>query len=102
LLVEWTKEEKKELPPRYGCYLIYEKANDSQLKDSSLPTDAYIVTYVIDGETFTDVCKGNKIKIFDLYYDKFGPGVIQKISWGYGKINPKIWGYKAKNNTKKK
>ncbi len=100
--MEWTKEEKKDLPSKYGCCLIYEKASDSQIKDPSLPTDAYIVKYVINGETFIDLCRGNRSKIFDLYYDKFGPGVVKKIDWGYGKVNPKLWGYKVSEVKKKR
>ena len=38
----------------------------------------------------------------DLYYDKFGAGVIQKIDWGYGRTNPKLWGYQAPQKKKRK
>jgi hypothetical protein len=101
-IVEWTKEEKKDLPPKYGCFLIYEKATDSQLKDPSSPTDAYIVQYVIDNQIFADLCRGKKVNIFDMYYDKFGPNVVKSIDWGYGKINPRLWGYKTPEVKKKR
>lgn len=100
--VEWTAEEKRDIPSRYGCEILLEKATLQQLKDPSFPLDAYIVTYIVKGETYTDLCRGSKVKIFDLYFDKFGHGSVQKIAWGYGKVSPKIWGYKAPEKKKRK
>ena len=40
--------------------------------------------------------------IFDLYFDKFGKGSLQGIDFGYGNINPSMWGYKVKEKKKKK
>jgi hypothetical protein len=37
-----------------------------------------------------------------MYYDKFGPGSVQKIEFGYGRVSPRIWGYKAPEGKKKK
>lgn len=99
----WTIQEKKELPSRYGCELIYENSSLEQAKDPSLPSDAYLVFYEIDGSERMDVCRGKRrVDIFDLYYDKFGPNVLKKITWGYGKKNPKLWGYKAPEPKKRK
>ena len=98
----WTKEERKELPSQYGCELIYERATSSQAKDTSLPSDAYIIVYRLNNETYMDVCRGTRVKIFDLYYDKFGPGSVQKITFGYGRTNPKLWGYKTPEKKKRK
>lgn len=91
--MSWTQEEKKNLPPNYGCQLIYEKATQEQIKDKNVPNDAYLVTYKVDDEVFVDVCRGKRVKIFDLYYDKFGPGSVLNIDFGYGSVNPKLWGY---------
>jgi hypothetical protein len=102
LKVEWTEEEKKDIPPRYGCEILLEKASIDQLKDSSFPSDAYIVTYHVNEKKYMDLCRGNRIRIFDLYYDKFGAGSIQKIDWGYGRVNPRLWGYKSAPKTKKR
>ena len=99
---QWSPEEKKNLPPKYGCSILLEKATLEQLKDPSWPLDAYIVKYKIDNTLHMDLCRGTRVKIFDLYYDKFGSGVIQEITWGYGKVNPKIWGYKSPEGGKKK
>jgi len=38
-------------------------------------------------------------QLFDLYYDKYGKGAVQKIGFGFGTVNPKLWGNK---NSKKK
>lgn len=98
----WTTEEKKDIPPKYGCELIYEKATQEQIKDTTVPNDAYIITYKVEDTTYSDVCRGTKVKIFDMYYDKFGPGSIISIDWGYGKTNPKLWNYKSPTSDKKK
>lgn len=100
--VEWTAEEKTSLPPRYGCQILVEKASLDQQKDTSFPSDAYLVFYIINDILNVDICRGTRVKIFDLYYDKFGPGVISKIDWGHGRVNPKLWGYKSPEKKKRK
>jgi hypothetical protein len=100
--VEWTAEEKKDIPSRYGCEILLEKATIQKLKDPLFPTDANIVTYIVEGETYTDLCRGSKVKIFDLYFDKFGHGAVQNIAWGYGKVSPLIWGYKVPEKKRRK
>ena len=101
-MAQWTPEEKKEIPSQYGCELLFERTTLQQIKDPSLPSDAYIVIYQVDGETYMDLCRGKRVNIFDMYYDKFGPGSVQKIDWGYGKVNPRLWGYKVSEGKKKK
>jgi len=90
-------------PSDYSCDILLEKTTIEQAKDSSFPNDGYLIWYVVDGETFIDLCRASKrVDIFDLYYDKYGPGAVQKIDFGYGRTNPKLWGYKAKESKKKK
>jgi hypothetical protein len=102
-MAEWSKEEKEKINSVYGCELIYENATYEQIKDVSLPNDAYLVYYELKGNTYVDVCRGRKrVDIFDLYYDKFGPDVIRKIDFGYGRTNPRLWGYKAPDSKKKR
>lgn len=101
-MTQWTPEEKKEIPSQYGCELLFERTTLQQIKDPSLPTDAHIVIYRVDNQTFMDLCRGKKVNIFDMYYDKFGPGSVQKIDWGYGRVNPRIWGYKVSEGKKRK
>ena len=103
VIVEWTKEEKDSLPPKYGCQILVENVTPEQAKDSSWPSDAYLVFYNVKGKNYIDLCRGSKrASIFDLYYDKFGPGALQKITWGYGKVNPRTWGYRAPEKKKRK
>jgi hypothetical protein len=99
----WTNEEKKNLPPSYGCQLILSNVSKEAANDPSLPLDAYNVTYYDSEKNLClDVCRGSRVRIFDLYYDKFGPGSVQKIDWGYGKVNPKLWGISEKKESKKR
>jgi hypothetical protein len=101
-MAQWTPEEKKEIPSQYGCEILFERTTLQQIKNPSLPSDAYIVIYRVNNETFMDLCRGTRVKIFDMYYDKFGPQSVQKIDWGYGRVNPRLWGYKASEGKKKK
>jgi hypothetical protein len=102
VILEWTQEEKLSIPPRYGCQILLENTTLEVAKDSSFPNDAYLIWYIIEGKNYLDLCRGTRSRIFDLYYDKFGPGVIQKIDFGYGRTNPKIWGYKSPDKKKRK
>ena len=100
--VEWTPEEKKDIPPRYGCEILIENGTVSQIKDPSFPNDAYIVWYTVNESSYMDLCRGTRVKIFDMYYDKFGPGAVKKIDWGYGRVSPRMWGYRAPEKKRRK
>jgi hypothetical protein len=102
VIVEWTQEEKLSIPPRYGCQILLENTTLEVAKDSSFPNDAYLIWYSVEGKTHIDLCRGTRSRIFDLYYDKFGSGAIQKIDFGYGRTNPKLWGYKQPDKKKRK
>ncbi len=97
----WSAEEKK-LVSTYGCQLIYEDATQEQLVDRKVPTDTMIVTYKTEEKVHRDLCRGSKINIFDLYYDKFGKGSLVSIDWGHGNIKPSQWGYKPPEKKRKK
>lgn len=101
-MAEKATEENTTNPATYGCEILLEKTTLQQVKDPSFPNDAKLIWYEIDGETYMDLCRGRNVKIFDMYYDKYGPGVVQKIDFGYGRVNPKIWGYKAPETKKRK
>lgn len=101
-MTQWTPEEKKETSSRYGCEILFERATLAQVKDPSLPSDAYLIFYRIENQTYMDLCRGKRVKVFDLYYDKFGPGSVQKIDFGYGRVSPRVWGYKTPDGKKKK
>ena len=99
---KWTEEDKKNLPNQYGCELIYDATTIDVARDYSLPSDSLLIHYKVNGEYFMDVCRGKKMAdVFDLYYDKFGPDVIQKIEYGYGRLRPNMWGYTPKEKKRK-
>lgn len=93
----WTKFEVDDLKLSYGTVMIKANCSLEDSKDSSLPIDSYVVTYKVDDSTYYDIVLSQKrVNIFDMYYDKFGPGALKSIEWTSGKINTKVW------NTKKK
>ena len=102
-MAEYSENQKLVLPHEYGCEILFERATMIQAKDSSLPNDAYLIWYDVDDETFMDVTRCRKrVDLFDFYYDKYGPGSVRKIDFGYGRVNPKLWGYKAPEKKKKR
>jgi hypothetical protein len=97
----WTKEEKELSKTLYGCEIVQEKCSRQELRNTELPNDTYIVSYHQNGKLFHDLVRGKRVKIFDMYWDKIRDS-IQKIDWGYGRINPKLWGYQAPKSKKRK
>lgn len=97
----WTTEELQDCKRIYGCTVIHQNANSIQLRDKSLPNDAYKVKYVLDGKTYYDLTRtGKRVKLFDMYWDKYREG-LKEISWGPGTANPKTWGEDPKPKSKK-
>jgi hypothetical protein len=101
-MAEKKSEEKTTNPALYGCDILLEKTNLKQVKDPAFPSDAKLIWYEVNGETHMDLCRGRNVKIFDMYYDKYGPGAVKKIDFGYGRINPRLWGYKSPDKKKRK
>ena len=99
---EEKKEEKSKVNPSdYSCEVILEKTTADKANDRKLPSDAFEVYYVVDGEERLDVTRsGKKVNVFDFYYDKYGN--VKKIDYGHGTVNPSQWGYKNKEPQKKK
>ena len=80
--MEWTPEEKKDIPPRYGCEILIENASLAQVKDPSFPNDAYIVSYTLKGNSYMDLCRGTRVKIFDILYElKRNLGLENQVNW---------------------
>lgn len=86
----------------YGCQILLEKTTLEAAKDKSFPNDARLIWYIVDGVQYMDLTRCSKVsKLFDMYYDKYGKGAVQKIDFGYGSVNPKLWGYKQPESKKK-
>ena len=91
------------LPHEYGCQILLENTTIDKAKDTSFPNDAYLIWYIVDGKECIDLTRCSKrVNLFDMYYDKYGPGAVQKIDFGYGRVNPKLWGYKQPEKKKKR
>jgi len=101
-MAESSRKEIRVLPHEYGCEILLEKTTLEKAKDTSFPNDAYLIWYNVDGEKCIDLVRGTRVRIFDMYYDKFGPGVVQKIDFGYGRTNPRLWGIKQPEKKKRK
>ena len=98
-----NKNQKKIAPSEYGCEILLEKTDIEKTKDKTFPTDARIITYIVDGKIYIDLTRCRKVvNLFDMYYDKYGPGSIKSIDFGYGTVNPKMWGYKPPEKKKKR
>ena len=90
-------------PSDYSCQILQEKTTLDAANDKSLPNDARLVWYVVDGVEYIDLTRCRKtVELFDMYYDKYGKGSVQRIDFGYGSVNPKLWGVKPKKDKKKK
>ena len=99
----YENQIKNVLPSQYGCEILLEKTTLSKAKDPSFPNDAYLIWYIEEGQECVDLTRAAKrVNLFDMYYDKYGPGAIQKIDFGYGRVNPKLWGYKQPEKKKKR
>jgi hypothetical protein len=101
-MANYENEEKIIVPGKYGCDILLEKTTVEMAKDSSFPSDAYLIWYILDEQEYIDLVRGARSRIFDMYYDKYGKGVVKKIDFGYGRTNPKLWGIKQPDKKKKR
>ena len=97
------KPEPKFDPSEYSCEILQEKTTQEKANDRKLPSDAFNVTYIVEGETRLDVTRSGKmVNIFDMYYDRYGKGSVQKIDYGHGTVNPSQYGYKPPEKKRKR
>ena len=97
------KPEDKFKPSDYWCEIVLEKTTKEKSLDRKLPSDAFNVTYVVEGETRLDVTRSEKMaNIFDMYYDRYGKGAVQGITYGHGTIRPNLWGNKPPQKKKRR
>ena len=97
----WTKEERDTLKSKYGTEILVENGSYEDVSITQAPTDAYIIKYVHDDQVRYDLTRGTKIKLFDMYWDKFKGG-IKSIEYGKGSIKPNLWNYQSTPTRKKK
>jgi hypothetical protein len=101
--MELDSNQSEILPSHYGCDILLERIELEDTKDKTFPLDAYLVWYVSEGKEYLDLCRASKqVNIFDMYYDKYGSGALQKIKYGYGTISPRSWGYKIPEKKRKR
>ena len=97
------KPEKKFDPSSYSCEILLEKTTHEKANDRKLPSDAFNVTYVVEGEPRLDVTRSGKmVNVFDMYYDRYGKDCVQKIDYGHGTIKPSQYGYKSPEKKKRR
>lgn len=101
-MAESKNNSKKILPREYGCEILLEKTTLEKAKDKSFPNDAYLIWYIDENQNYIDLVRGTRVSIFDMYYDNYGPTAVQKIDFGYGRSNPKLWGYKQPEKKKRR
>ena len=71
--------------------IIHQDCEKSLSKNKSLPTDSYLVTYILEEETKNDIVQSvSQADIFDYYYDLYKN--IISIEWTDGKISPRLYG----------
>ena len=89
-------------PSDYSCQILQERTTLEAANDKTLPNDARLVWYIVNGVEYIDLTRCRKtVELFDMYFDKYGKGAVQRIDFGYGTVNPKLWGYKSKDKKKK-
>ena len=100
---EKKEEQNKINPSDYSCEVILEKTTKDKANDRKLPSDAFEVYYVVDGEERLDVTRSGKmVNVFDFYHDRYGKGSLKKIDYGQGTVNPSQCGYKEPQKKKRR
>ena len=97
----WTTTEKETSKEIYGTEILIENGSLDEVSTKDAPSDASIITYEIDGTIHRDLTRGPRVKLFDMYYDKFKMG-LKIIDYGHGMIKPSLWGYQSATAPKKK
>ena len=97
----WTKEERDTLRAKYGSEILVENGSHEDVNTTKAASDAYIIKYTYEDKICLDLTRGTKIKLFDMYWDKFKGG-LQSIGYGNGDIKPNLWGYQSPVKKKKR
>ena len=110
--LSWTPQRIANMTPEdfaNQAFDRFERFNDVDFENGTFdecgtrdaPTDALIVHYIHNDRDCYDLTRGNRSKIFDMYYDKFKTG-LKSINYGGGNIKPSMWGYQSSTPPKTK
>jgi hypothetical protein len=82
--------------------ILHQNCDPSVADDRTLPYNAYLVTYEIDGALAYDlVIPDKQVEIFDYYWDRYREG-LKGWKQSEGRVNPKLWGSQTKESKKRK
>jgi hypothetical protein len=82
--------------------ILHQNCDPEVANDKSLPYNAYLVTYEIDGAIAYDlVIPEKQMEIFDYYWDRYREG-LKGWKQSEGRVNPKLWGIKPKEEKKRR
>ena len=98
----WTSQEKENHKSEYGCEILVENGTLEQVSVTNAPTDACIITYEYNEKVCRDLTRGSRVKLFDMYYDRYGKDCVQKIDYGHGTVKPSQYGYKSPEKKKRR
>ena len=96
----WTKEERENTKDNYSCEILISNGSFEQVRTREVPTDACIIQYMVDNTDCYDLARGTRVKLFDMYYDKFNN--VKAMDYGQGTIKPSLWRYASEAAPKKK
>lgn len=81
--------------------LLHQNCDPNLANDKSLPYNAYLVEYEVDGEPSFDIVLCNKkVEIFDYYWDRYRED-LKGFKQSEGRVNPKLWSNPANEKKKK-
>jgi len=82
--------------------ILHQNCDPEVANDRELPYNAYLVTYEIDGALAYDlVIPDKQVEIFDYYWDRYREG-LKGWKQSEGRVNPKLWGNKPKEEKKRR
>ena len=82
--------------------ILFEDCGPEPAEDRGLPNNSFLIEYKVDGTSHYDIAAAAKqSEIFDHYYDKYRKDFVT-MNQTEGRINPKLYGYEAPKNKKKK
>jgi hypothetical protein len=79
--------------------IIHKDCEASFAKNKSLPLNSYLVSYNHKNRVMYDIAQGNRVSIFDHYYDEYRN--VISINWTDGRVNPKLYNSQPQKKSKK-